>query len=56
MPPMDVIMGRIFALILCGLFIGVVFADVFVNKKSYTRSILKRIGLYKGATTWDPNK
>ena len=44
MPSMDVVIGQAIGIVLGVLFIGVLFADIFVNKQSYTLMILKYIG------------
>ena len=43
MPPLDVVIGQTIAIIIGVVFIGIVFADLFANKKSYIRSIFKTI-------------
>jgi hypothetical protein len=43
MPPMDVIIGKTVALVLAGLLIGVIFADLFANKKSIIITMWKQI-------------
>lgn len=43
MPPMDVIIGKTVALIVTGLLIAVIFADLFANKKSIIITMWKQI-------------